>query len=146
MVLCLPVNVVICVVLSIVVCPGVVLYKGARAPGVRVAGQDWAVAIFLTEAVGLGAGVTAVSPAVAVSAVAVLGAGGSEVPHLVAGVAARPGLKVPRAIGTDVADMATHGTKVVHVDDWRGGRECRGIPQCSKGDSDGHGGVRTGSV
>ena len=92
MVLCLPVNVIVCVVLSIVVCPGVVLYKGARAPGVKVAGWDWAVAIFLTEAVGIGAGMTTVPPGVAVSTVAVLGAGGSEMPHLVAGVAARPGL------------------------------------------------------
>ena len=91
MVLCLPVNVVICVVLSIVVCPGVVLYEGARAPGVRVTGWDWAVAIFLTEAVGIGAGMTVVPLAVAVSTVVVLGAGVSEVPHLVAGVAARPG-------------------------------------------------------
>ena len=94
MVLCLPINVVVCVVLSVVVCPGVVLYKGVGAPGVRVAGWDWAVAIFLTEAVGVGAGMTAVSPGVAVPAVAVLGAGGSEMPNLVAGVATCPGLEV----------------------------------------------------
>ena len=92
MVLCLPVNVVVCVVLSVVVCPGVVLYKGARTPGVRVAGWDWAVTIFLTEAVGFGTGMTVVPPAVTVSAVPVLGAGGSEMSHLVAGIAARPGL------------------------------------------------------
>ena len=61
---------------------------------------------------------TAVPPAVAVSTVVVLGAGGSEMPHLVAGVAAHPGLKVSWAIDTDVSDVATHGTKVVHVDDW----------------------------
>ena len=91
MILCLPVNVIVCVVLSIVVCPGVVLYKGAWAPVVNMASWDWAMMIFLTEAVGVGAGMTAVSPGVAVSTVAVLGAGGSEVPHLVAGVAVRPG-------------------------------------------------------
>ena len=90
MVLCFPVNVVVCVVLSVVVCPRVVLYKGARAPGVRVAGWNWAAVVFSTEAVGIGAGMTAVPPAVAVSAVPVLGAGGSEMPHLVAGIAARP--------------------------------------------------------
>ena len=122
MILCFPVNVVVCVVLSIVVCPGIVLDKGARAPGVRVAGWDWAVAILLTEAVGIGIGMTTVPPAVAVSAVAVLGAGVSEMPHLVAGIAARPGLQVSWAIGTDMAHMTTHGAKVVHVNDWGGGR------------------------
>ena len=91
MVLCLPVNVVVCVVLSVIVCPGVVLYKGAWAPVVSMASWDWATTIFLTEAVGVGASIATVSPGVAVSTVAVLGAGGSEVPHLVAGVAARPG-------------------------------------------------------
>jgi uncharacterized membrane protein YhiD involved in acid resistance len=92
MVLCLPVNVVVCDILSVVVCPGVVLYKGTRAPGVRVAGWDWAVAIFLTEAVGIGTGMTAVPPAVAVSTVVVFGAGGSKMPHLVAGIAVHLGL------------------------------------------------------
>ena len=57
-------------------------------------GWDWTAASLLTEAVGVGAGVTAVSPGVAVPAVAVLGAGGSEMPHLVTGVATRPGLEV----------------------------------------------------
>ena len=129
MVLCLPINVVVCVILSVVVCPGVILYKGARAPGVRVAGWDWAVAILLTEAVGISTGMTAVPPAVAVSAVAVLGAGGSEMPHLVAGIAARPGLQVSWAIGTDMAHMTTHGAKVVHVNDWGGGRVWWGVLQ-----------------
>ena len=94
-ILCLPVNVIVCVVLSIVVCPGVVLYKGARAPVISVAGWDGAAAIFLTEAMGVGAGMTAVPPAVAVPTLAILGAGGGEVPHLVAGVAVCSGLKVP---------------------------------------------------
>ena len=132
MILCLPVNVIVCVVLSIVVCPGVVLPKGTRAPGVKVAGWDWAAAIFLTEAVGVGAGISAVSPGVAVSTVAVLGAGVSEVPYLVAGVATCPSFKIPRAIGTDVADMAAHGTEVIHVDDGRGGRMRWGC--CSSGE------------
>ena len=76
--MCLPVNVVVCIVLPIVVCPGVVLYKGAWAPVVKVAGWDWAVAIFLTETVGISTGMATVSPGVAVTAVAILGAGGSE--------------------------------------------------------------------
>ena len=71
-------------------------------------------------------------------------------PNLVASVAAHPGLKVSWAISTDVADVAAHGTKVVHVDDWGGGGECWGIPQrrgtWSKGDGDGHGGGRADSV
>ena len=150
MVLCLPVNVIVCVVLSIVVCPGVVLHKGARAPVVSVAGWDWAAAIFLTKTVGVSAGITAVSPGVAVSTVAVLGAGICEVPYLVAGIAACPGLKISRAIGTDVADMAAHGTEVIHVDDGRGGRTHWGVLQrggaWGKGDSDGHGGGRVDSV
>ena len=115
-----------------------------------MASWDWAVAILLTEVVGFGAGMTVVSPAVTVPTVVVLGAGGSEVPHLVAGVAARPGLKVSWAIGMDVADVAAHGTKVVHVDDWGGGGERWGIPQCrgtqGKGDGDVHGGGRADSV
>ena len=143
MVLCLPVNVAVCIVLSVVVCPGVVLYKGARAPGVRVAGWDWAAAIFLTEAVRIGTGMTAVPPAVAVSTVAVLGAGGSKMPHLVAGIAARPGLQVSWAIGMDMAHITTHGTKVIHVDDWGSRGDRWGVPQCRGAwgvvDSDGHG-------
>ena len=87
-------------------------------------GWDQAVAILLTKAMGVSTSMTAVPPAVAVPAVAVLGAGGSEVPNLVAGVAARPSLKVSWAVGADMADMATHGAEVVHVDDWgsRGNR------------------------
>ena len=150
MVLCLPVNVIVCVVLSVIVCPRVILYKGVRAPSVRVAGWDWAVTILLTEAVGVSAGVTTVPPAVAVPTVAVLGAGGSEMPHLVAGIAVCPGLKVSWAVDTDVSDVAAHGTKVVHVDDWGGGGERWGIPQhrgtWGKGDGDGHGGGRADSV
>ena len=149
-VLCLPVNVVVCVVLSIVVCSGVVLYKGARAPGVRVAGWDWAVTFLLTEAVGIGAGMTAMSPGIAVPTVAVLGAGGSEVPNLVAGVAMRPGLKVSWAVGVNMANMATHGAEVVHVDDWGGRGDRWGVPKRrgarGKGDSDGHRGGRADSV
>ena len=144
MVLCLPINVVVRVVLSVVVCPWVVLYEGARAPVVPVTGWDGAAAIFLTEAVGIGAGMTVVPPGVAVPTVAVLGAGGSEMPHLVAGVAARPGFKVPRAIGTDVTNMAAHGTEVIHVNDGRGGRTHWGVLQLGghrcEGELKGHGG------
>ena len=150
-VLCLPVNVIVCVVLSIVVCPGVVLYKGAWAPVVKVAGWDWAAAIFLTEAVGIGAGMTAVPPGVAVPTVAVLGAGSSEMPNLVAGVATRPGLEVSWAVGVNMANMATHGAEVVHVDDWGGGRARWGVLQFRGGQGEGeleaHGrGGRAGSV
>ena len=150
MVLCLPVDVVIGIVLSIVVCPRVVLYEGARAPGVGVTGWDWAVTILLAEAVGVSAGMAMVSPAVAVPAVAILGAGGSEIPHLVAGVAVRPSLKVSWAVNTDVANVAAHRIKVIHVDDWGGGGKRWGIPQRrgaqGKGDGDGHGGGRADSV
>ena len=117
MVLCLPVNVVVGVILSVVVRPGVVRYEGARASGIGMTGWDWAVAIFLTEAVGVGASVTAVSPGVTVATISVLGTGGSEVPNLVAGVAACPGLKVSWAVGANMANMATHGAEVVHVED-----------------------------
>ena len=74
MILCLPVNVVIGVVLSVVVCPGVILYEGAWAPGVGVTEWDRAAAILLTEAMGVGASVTAMSPRVAIPTVAILGA------------------------------------------------------------------------
>ena len=109
-----------------------------------MAGWDRTVSILLAKAMGVGTGVTTVPPAVAVPTVAVLGAGGSEMPHLVAGVAARPGFKVSWAVDMDVANVAAHGTKVVHVDDWGGGWERWGIAQCrgtwGKGDGDGHGG------
>ena len=108
MVLCLPIDVVVCIVLSIVVCPGVVLYKGARAPGVGMTGWDWTVAIFLTEAMGVCASVTVVPPGVTVPTVAVLGAGGGEMPYLVTGIAARPGLEVSGAVSANVPNMATH--------------------------------------
>ena len=65
-------------------------------------GWDQTVAIFLTEAMGVCASVTAVPPGVAVPAVAVLGAGGSEVPNLVAGVAARPGLQISWAVDANI--------------------------------------------
>ena len=87
-----------------------------------MAGWDWAAAILFTEAVGVRASVAAMPPRVAVPAVAVLGAGGSKVPNLVASVATRPGLEVPWAVSANMAYMATHGAKVVHVDDWGGGR------------------------
>ena len=89
-VLCLPVDIIVCIVLSIVVCPRVVLYKGARAPGIKVAGWDWATMILLVEAVGVDAEVAAMSPAVAVPAVVVLVAIGGEVANLMTGVAAGP--------------------------------------------------------
>ena len=150
MVLCFPVDVVVCVVLSIVVCPGVVLYKGTRASGVAVADWDRAVAIFLTKAMGVRASVTAVPPGVAVPAVAVLGAGGSVMPNLVAGVATRPSLEVSGAVGANMTHMAAHGAKVVHVDDWGGGRTRWGVPKgggaWGKGDSDEHGGGQADSV
>ena len=52
---------------------------------------DWAAMILLTEVVGVGAGVTTMSPAIAVPAVVVLGATRSGVANLVTGAAARPG-------------------------------------------------------
>ena len=126
-VLCLPVNVIVCIVLSIIVSPGVVLDKGTGAPGVGVAGWDWAVMILLTEVVGISAGVTMVPPAVAVPAIVVLGATGGEMANLVTGIAVRSGLEVPWAVGVDMAHMATHGAKVVHVDDGGGGWMCGGV-------------------
>ena len=43
-----------------------------------------------------------------------------------------------------MADMATHGAKVVHVDDWGGGGACWGVLQLGggqiKGDINEHGG------
>ena len=109
-----------------------------------MAGWDWAVAIFLTEVVGIGAGMTAVPPAVTVSVVAVLGATGGEMPDLVAGVATCPGFKVPWAFGMDVTDMAAHGTEIIHVDDGRGGRTCWGVLQLGghwcEGELEEHGG------
>ena len=113
-------------------------------------GWDRTVAIFLTEAMGVCASVTAVPPAVAVPAVAVLGAGGSEMPNLVAGIATHPGLEVSWAVGTNMANMATHGAEVVHVDDWGGRGDGWGVLKRrgarGKGDSDGHGGGRADSV
>ena len=151
MVLRLPVNVVICIVLSIVICPRVVLYEGTRAPGVGVTGWDWTAASLLTKAVGVCASITVVSPSVAVPTVAVLGAGGSEVPKLVAGVATRSGLEVSWAVGVDMANVATNGAEVVHVDDWGGGRACWGVLQFGgsrgEGELEAHsGGGRADSV
>ena len=59
---------------------------------------DQAAAIFPAEAVGVGAGMTAVSPGVAVPAVAVFGAGGGEMPNFVTGIAMRPGFEVSGAV------------------------------------------------
>ena len=115
-----------------------------------MADWDWAAVVFLTEAVGVGAGMAAVSPGVAVTAVAILGTGGSEMPNLVAGVATHPGLEVSWAVGANMANMATHGAEVVHVDDWGCGGDRWGVPECrgaqGKGDSNGHGGGRADSV
>ena len=106
-------------------------------------GWDWAAAIFLTEAMGVRAGVAAMPPRVAVPTVAVLGAGGSEVPDLMAGAATCPGLEVSGAVSANMAHMTTHGAKVVHVDDWGGSGDRWGVLQCrgawGEGDSDGHG-------
>ena len=150
MVLCLPVNVIVCVVLPIVVCPGVVLHEGAWAPEVGVTGWDRAAAIFLTEAMGVGASVTAMPPGVAVPIVAVLGAGGSEMPNLVTGAATRPGLKVSWAGGANMANMATHGAEVVHVNDWGGRGDCWGVLQFrgswAEGELEEHSGRRADSV
>ena len=71
----LPINVLICIILSIIVCPRVIVLEGARAPGVGVTGWDWATMVVLAEAVGFGAGVTPMSPTIAVAAIVVLGAG-----------------------------------------------------------------------
>ena len=116
-----------------------------------MAGWDWAAAILLTKVVGISAGVTAVSPGVAVPAVAVLGAGGSEVPNLVAGIATRLGLEVSGAVGANMAHMATHGAEVVHVNDRGGGRARWGVLQLrgswTEGELEEHsGGVGADSV
>ena len=74
-------------------------------------GWDRTATVLLTKAMGVRASVTAVPPGVAVPAVAIFGAGGSEVPNLVAGVATRPGLKVSWAVGANMANMATHGDR-----------------------------------
>ena len=114
-------------------------------------GWDRTAAIFLTEAMGVCASVTAMPPGVAVPTVAVLGAGGSEMPNLVAGVAVCPGLKVSVAVGADMAHMTTHGAEVVHVNDGGGGWTRGGVVQLGgvrgKGDLNEHGGGgRTDSV
>ena len=116
-----------------------------------MAGWDWAVTILLTEVVGISAGMTTVPPAVAVPSVVVLGATGGEVANLVTGVAVHSGLKVSWAIGTDMAHIATHGAKVVHVNDWGGGGMCGRVLQLrgsrGKGEVEEHGGGgRTDSV
>ena len=81
----------------------------------------------ITKVVGVGTEERMVFPAVAVHAVLVLGARGSEMPDLVASVAMRPGLNVLRAVGMNVPSVTTHGAEVVHVDDWRGGGTCGGV-------------------
>ena len=71
-------------------------------------------------------------------------------PNLVAGIAMCPSLEVSWAVGANMANMATHGAEVVHVDDWGGRGDCWGVPKrrgaWGKGDSDGHGGGRADSV
>ena len=111
-----------------------------------MAGWDRAATILLTKAMGFCASVTAVPPGVAVPAVAVLGAGGSEMPNLVAGVATRPGLKVSGAVGANMAHMATHGAKVVHVNDWGGGRARWGVLQLRGSWTEGELEERSGGV
>ena len=116
-----------------------------------MAGWDWAVTILLTEAVRVSAGMTAMSPAVAVPTIAVLGATGGEMANLVTGIAAHSGLEISWAVGADMAHMATHGAKVVHVDDRGGGRTCGRVLQLrgiqGKGEIEEHGGgERTDSV
>ena len=112
---------------------------------------DRAAAIFLAEVMGVRASVTVVPPGVAVPTVVILGAGGSEMPNLVTGVATRPGLEVSWAVGANMANMATHGAEVVHVDDWGGGRAHWGVLQFGgsrgEGELEAHGrGGRVGSV
>ena len=68
-------------------------------------GWDWAAAFFLTEAMGVRASVAAMPPRVTVPTVAVLGAGGSEVPDLMAGAATCPGLEVSGAVSANMAHM-----------------------------------------
>ena len=54
-----------------------------------------------------------------------------------------PGLEVSGAVNANMAHMATHGAEVVHVDDWGGRGDRRGVSQRrgagGVGDSDGHG-------
>ena len=83
-----------------------------------MAGWDRAAAIFLTEAMRVRARIAAMSPRVAVPAVAVLGAGIGVMSDFVTGTATRPGLEVPWAVSANMAYVATHGAEVVHVDDW----------------------------
>ena len=93
---------------------------------------------------GVHASVAAMPPRIAVPTVAVLGAGGGEMPDLMASAATRPGLEVSWAVNANMAYMATHGAKVVHVDDWGGGGACWGILQFGggwgKGEVEEHGG------
>ena len=84
--MCFPVDVVVYVILPIVVGPRVIFDKGVGAPGVEMAGRDWAATILLTEVVGVYAGIGPVSPAVAVITVPVLVPLGSGVAYLIAGV------------------------------------------------------------
>ena len=71
----------------------------------------------------------AMPPRVAIPTVAVLGAGGGVVPEFVTSAATRPGLEVPWAVSANMAHMATHGTEVVHVDDWGGRGDRWGVPK-----------------
>ena len=95
-----------------------------------MAGWDRAAAVFLAEAMRVRARIAAMSPHVAVPAVAVLGAGSGVMPDFVTGTATRPGLEVPWAVSANMAHIATHGAEVVHVDDRRGRGDRWGVPQC----------------
>ena len=88
---------------------------------------DWAGSSFLAKMVRVGAVEQAVSPCVAIHAVLVLGAGGSEMPNLMTSVASGPGLEVLGASGANVPCVTTHETEVVHVDDQRGSRAHGGV-------------------
>ena len=85
---------------------------------------------------GVGTEEQTMSPGVAVHAVPVLVARSSEMPDLVTSVAARPGLKVIGAVGTNVPRITTHGAEVVHVDDRRGGRTHGGVRQLRRVESE----------
>ena len=70
----------------------------------------------------------------------------SVMPDFVTGATTRPGLEVSWAGSANMANMATHGAKVIHVDDWGGRGDCWGVAQrrgaWGEGDSDGHGVAR----
>ena len=75
----------------------------------------------------VGARVGPMSPAVAVSAVLVLGAFRGEMTNLVTSVATCLGLEVVGAVGMNMPHVTAHETEVVHVNDWRGSGMRRGV-------------------